>query len=239
MLPPATERVWHFLKEQRWLAGFVMVGGSALALRIAHRLSEDLDFAFPDLKLPRARLDALLKNAAEAGFDFQRNDNEAALNEFIQGGGELHDYQQDFVVDGVVKVSFFAPDSGQARVLGGLQEAGPRLATLPELFKTKALVSAVRSKTRDWVDLFVMLKEHGFTLCDYEAAFREAGAESQFEAGLARLCSGRPQQDDEGFAHLLVKPPKVSDMQAYFTGLRDAWEIERARSAKMKEGGEA
>jgi hypothetical protein len=29
------------------LAGFVLIGGSALALHIHHRISEDLDFAWP------------------------------------------------------------------------------------------------------------------------------------------------------------------------------------------------
>lgn len=234
MLPPATERVWNFLKDQRWLAGFVLVGGSALALRIGHRLSEDLDFAFPDLKLPRLRLDALLKDAAKAGFDFQRNDNEAALNEFMQGGGDLHDYQQDFVVDGQVKVSFFAPDSAQSKVLRADAKPTPRIAELPELFKTKALVSAVRSKTRDWIDLYVLMREHGFNLSDYETAFRDAGAEGQFETGLARLCSGKPQADDEGFEHLLPNPPTVAELQAFFSGLRDAHEIQAAKAAKER-----
>lgn len=234
MLPPATERVWNFLKDQRWLAGFVLVGGSALALRISHRLSEDLDLAFPDLKLPRARLDALLKDAAKAGFDFQRNDNEAALNEFLQGGGELHDYQQDFVVDGQVKVSFFAPDAAQTKLLRGEATAAPRIAELVELFKTKALVSAVRSKTRDWIDLYVLMREHGFTLSDYAAAFKEAGVQSQCETGLARLCSGQPQADDEGFDHLLKNPLTVAQMRSYFEVQRDEFEIQAAKSAKER-----
>lgn len=55
MLPPATEKVWNFLKEQPALAGFVLVGGSALALTLRHRLSEDLDFVYPDTRLPRQR----------------------------------------------------------------------------------------------------------------------------------------------------------------------------------------
>jgi len=32
LLPPATEKVWSFLKNQPALAGFVLVGGSALPL---------------------------------------------------------------------------------------------------------------------------------------------------------------------------------------------------------------
>jgi hypothetical protein len=77
MLKPDTEAVWQFLRRQPSLTGFVLMGGSALALRLGHRQSEDLDTATE------------------------------------------------------------APTSG------------PRLASLPELFRSKALLSARRSRTRD------------------------------------------------------------------------------------------
>jgi hypothetical protein len=51
MLKPDTEAVWQFLRRQPGLTGFVLMGGSALALRLGHRQSEDLDRAsarFPD-----------------------------------------------------------------------------------------------------------------------------------------------------------------------------------------------
>jgi hypothetical protein len=231
LLPAATERVWDFLKAQRMLAGFILVGGSALALRIRHRLSEDLDFAFPELKLPRARLDALLRQAVEAGHDFQRDDDEAALLEFTQGGGDLHDCQQDFLVNGSVKVSFFAPEAGLARVLREPAEPTARVATLAELFKTKCLVSAVRSKSRDWLDLYLLMREHGFSMRDYQSAFRDAGVEHQCDIGLSRLCSGVPQLNDEGYAHLLAEPPTLDQMRRFFIAQRDALEIETAAEA--------
>jgi hypothetical protein len=82
LLPTATEKVWDFLRTQPALAGFVLIGGSALALRIHHRRSEDLDLAFGDAHLPRARLEALQRVAAQTSVDFQRSDDEAALQEF-------------------------------------------------------------------------------------------------------------------------------------------------------------
>ena len=45
MLPKETEEVWNFLKEQKSLSGFVLIGGTALAIRIKHRTSKDLDRA--------------------------------------------------------------------------------------------------------------------------------------------------------------------------------------------------
>ena len=234
MLPPETDKLWKFLQTPPALAGFVLIGGSALALRIRHRVSEDLDLAFPQPRLPRERLDALRRVAHEAGLDFQANDNLAALQEFTAGGGELHDYQQDFLVNGAVKVSFFAPEPPLARVLAAPSEGKVRLASLPELFKTKCLVSAVRSKTRDWLDLYLLLRDHGFTLRDYRAAFVEAGVESQCDTGLTRLCSGSPQRDDEGYAHLLSNAPTLKEMTDSFIAQRNQLEIELAAEAMRR-----
>ncbi len=230
MLPVATEKVWGFLKEQPALAGFVLGGGSALALTIRHRLSEDLDFIWPQVRLPQPRLAALRHQAAAAGFNFVRDDDEAAVEEFAASGMELHDYQQDFVVDGTVKVSFFAADEPLRKVL---QPGGEkiRVASLRESFQAKCLVSAVRSKTRDWLDLFLLMRDHGFTIQDYRAAFVAAGIPAQCDIGLARLCSGEPGRADEGYQHMLTTPPTLAEMKAFFISQRDKLEIETAAAA--------
>lgn len=234
MLPADTKQVWSFLKEQPALAGFVLVGGSALALRIRHRMSEDLDFVSSEPRLPRARLEALCRIAEASGFDFQHQDDEATTQEFADAGLALHDYQQNYLVNQNVKVSFFAPDPPLAMVLKGPLEPTARVATIEELFKTKALVSASRSKTRDWIDLYVLLRDHRFNLRDYRAAFEEAGVSAQCDTGLSRLCSGVPQRDDEGYAHLLSDPPTLEEMKAYFTAQRDKLEIEMAEEAARR-----
>jgi hypothetical protein len=70
MLKPDTKAAWQFLQKQPALAGFVLTGGSALALLLAHRQSEDLDFAWPGAQLPRQRLAALRRASANAGLSF-------------------------------------------------------------------------------------------------------------------------------------------------------------------------
>ena len=234
MLPLETEKVWNFLKEQPALAGFVLVGGSALALTLRHRMSEDLDFAHPSNRLPRPQLDALCREAREAGLDLQRNDDEAALEQFVHDGMELHNYQQDFLANGVVKVSFFSPDAGLQKIISGHDGPRVRIASLAELFKAKCLVSAVRSKTRDWLDLYLLMRDHGFTIRDYQAAFLEAGSQAQCDIGLARLCSGVPQKDDEGFAGLLNPAPRPDEMRDFFIAQREQLEIETAAEMKRK-----
>jgi hypothetical protein len=237
LLPPETEKVWDFLKEQPALAGFVLIGGTALALRIRHRRSEDLDLALLEPRLPRTRLDVLQRAATQSGFDIRRDDDEAAIQEFALGGMDLHDCQQNFLINSAVKVSFFVPDATLAKVLTEPPEASIRIATLAELFKSKCLVSALRSKTRDWLDLYLLLREHGFSLRDFRQAFREAGIENQCDIALSRLCSGVPQRDDEGYAHLLTSPPALEDIKAYFIAQRDLLEIATAAEAMPEQHG--
>ncbi|MCW5557579.1 MAG: nucleotidyl transferase AbiEii/AbiGii toxin family protein, partial [Verrucomicrobiae bacterium] len=68
MLPPETERIWQFLRDQPFLRGFVLIGGTALALRLAHRISEDLDLIHPGPRLPRGSLALLTSEAERQGF---------------------------------------------------------------------------------------------------------------------------------------------------------------------------
>ena len=192
MLPPETENVWKFLAEQRSLAGFVLNGGAALVLRMGHRTSKDLDLAYPELALSRAKIDELIQIAKSAGLILEPNDNQAALDEAFIAGMELHDYQQDFVVNNAVKVSFFTPEACLSKVPIGKPEEKIRVAALSELFNSKCLSSAKRSNTRDWLDLYLLMRDRGFTRRDYRDALRLADTPGQTEISLGRLCKGTP-----------------------------------------------
>ncbi len=202
-----------------------MIGGSALSLRIRHRLSEDLDFAWKGVRLPSAQLDALrVFLREEAGMTIDRNDDEGALVEFEIGGMDLHNYQQDFLVNGAVKLTFFTADEALDRVLSPGLKDKLRIAELSELFATKALVSAQRSKSRDWFDLHCLMRQHGFTIADYREAFVRAEIPTHVDLGLTRLSSGVPQKDDEGLAQLTENPPTVKEMADFFRKQRDVLE---------------
>lgn len=71
MLKPETESLWTFLREQPQLGSFVLTGGSALALQIQHRISEDLDFCTSASKLPVKALDEVIAKAAAEHFRFE------------------------------------------------------------------------------------------------------------------------------------------------------------------------
>jgi hypothetical protein len=151
---------------------------------------------------------------------------------------DLRDYQQDFLADGGVKVSFFTTDSPLTSILSGPSpDNGPRVAELDELFESKAIVSASRSKTRDWFDLFILMREHGFTMRRFRDAFVKHEAKSLYDTAMGRICSGLPEAGDEGYKQLISgSAPSVEEMRDFFRAQRDTLEIELAAEARRKGG---
>jgi hypothetical protein len=230
LLPKETEEVWNFLKEQKSLSGFVLIGGTALAIRIKHRTSKDLDLACLQETLPHGRIEVLLQAGANAGFRIERNDSPAALEEFILGGLDLHDYQQDFIVNSRVKLSLFSADPPLSKVLNEPPESTPRVATLQELFKSKVLVSALRCKSRDWLDLYLLMRDHGFGIEGFRNVFLETGDGLQMDLALTKLCAGVLQRGDEGYFHLLAQAPTLDEIRDFFRARRDELEVILARN---------
>ncbi len=238
MLRPETEKVWSCLRSQPLLAGFILVGGSALALHLRHRFSEDLDFMYPAERLPRSPLDALIRVVEQLGVEFRRHDDPGAMAEFNNGGLDLLDYQQDFLANKTVKVSFFAPEAGDRSVLtSSAQSSEPRLATLDELFRTKSLLSARRSRTRDWFDIYVLMTRCGYTMKDYFDTFSQAGQADQATIGLQRLCSGKPASGDESFEAIQPSPPNVQQLARFFQNQRDIFERTEANHRRPQANG--
>ena len=159
----------------------------------------------------------------------------------IIAGMSLRDYQQDFVVNDAVKVSFFAADDPLCKVLAGESETRTaRVATLDELFASKCLIAASRSKSRDWFDLYTLMLRHGYTMEQFEGAFAQAGIPDQFDRALQRLCSGVPSRGDEGFEQLASQAPSLKVMPEFFIAQRDAWERRSAaRAIQRSDGGMA
>lgn len=211
-LPPATRAVWRRFENEEALRGFILVGGTALSLRIGHRVSEDLDFAFLGMNLPSGQLAALRKKFP----GWKSNDNPASYDEFLNAGMSLHDFQQDYLTEENVKITFFAEDRDALSLLGSGLESGPRVAELAEIFALKALVSAKRSNSRDWFDLYTLIQNHGFTLREFQKAFEKANRLKNLDFAFQRLCSGRPSESDPGFESLAPNPPSVDELAFFF-----------------------
>jgi Nucleotidyl transferase AbiEii toxin, Type IV TA system len=221
MLREDTGRLWDALRTRPELKGFVLIGGSGLALQIGHRRSEDLDFAWPHGNLPRGALRRLVTTAS--GITFVPDDDEIAKQEADDCSLDLGDIMQNYLADGV-RVTFFKSERAEASLLGGTPADPLRIATVPEIFLLKALVTAKRSKSRDWFDLYILFQRHGYKWTDYHDAFMRHGLAHEYGNASSRLCSGQPQRDDEGYKNLVDDPPKLEEMRDYFISLRTDFE---------------
>ena len=210
VMPATTAWLFEEIRANPLLSPFTLIGGSALALHIGHRVSEDLDLITLLPKLPRAALKELERQLGRNGHQITHRIDPAAYDDFQISGLELADSQQDWVVDESVKL---------------------KIATFLELCQLKATVTASRSKSRDWLDLFILERDHQFGMAQWKEAFDRAGlTPMHFEIALNRMCEGKPEAGDEGYSSLLLNPPTVDEMQAKFKQLRHEYESTLART---------
>lgn len=145
ILPPAQQRLWPELKPAPEL-GFVLYGGTALALRLGHRESIDFDF-FSENPLDR---DAIYKR-----FPFMKQstillDQENTLSVLVPYGDQDHDN---------VKVSFFgAIGFGRVDQPDITDDGVLQVASLNDLMATKLKVILQRPEAKDYRDIAEMIK---------------------------------------------------------------------------------
>jgi nucleotidyltransferase AbiEii toxin of type IV toxin-antitoxin system len=139
VLPPSQRRLWADLDQIP--SGFVLYGGTALALRLGHRTSEDFDF---------------FSNAL-----FQPDELERRIT-FLTGAPRLQSSPNTLVSlverEGPVKISFFGGLS--LRRVGDPEAAegsGVLVASLLDLAATKVKVVQDRAEAKDYVDLHQLL----------------------------------------------------------------------------------
>lgn len=234
-LPPETARLWRRLESEPLLAGFVLIGGTALTLRIGHRISEDLDFAYLGELLPTLRLQQFTRAMSAAGFRFESNQDVRAEQDFINSGLLLEDHQQNYLVNGATKVSFVRLENSTTALLSGTPTAPLRVATLDEIFKTKALVCAERSKSRDWFDLYILLTRYGYTMKDLYLAFEEAECPHSFKVAEQRLRACVRAKTDEGYQQLVDPSPSPEELRAFFNAALDELQVDLSKTAFKKQ----
>lgn len=228
MLRPDTQALWDRLKTCPAMRGFVLVGGTALTMHLGHRISEDLDFMWSDVRLPKGRIAGLHRWCDEKSITLAANDSAAAIKEFEDSGSSLRDYQQDYVATGTVKLTLVAPLREVRVFLPHDPGAALRVATVEEIFRLKCLACADRSKSRDWLDLYLMLSQRLFEPIEVLRTFQTAGVPAKFDIAMLRLCQAMEQPDDEGYKTLMPQPPTLQQMKDYFVVLRDQIEVEAA-----------
>jgi nucleotidyltransferase AbiEii toxin of type IV toxin-antitoxin system len=139
ILPAAQRALWNELTEVS--REFVLYGGTALALHLAHRKSVDFDL-FGSRALDLAQIEqgiSFLKGAKV----IQRDKN--TLSAIVDRGGP-------------VKVSFFGvPNLPRLSAAVVANDNGLGVASLLDLAGTKASVVQVRAEAKDYIDIDALI----------------------------------------------------------------------------------
>jgi len=236
-MPEATRKNFARLKDDPRLASFTLVGGTALALQIGHRISEDLDFNIFGQKLPMRAIDGILDELAAGGATIESMITSEQKSKFkINTSEDLDHYIQDYLIDGA-KVTFHSRNENerpkqQIDFLKSAQkivvsEGGFNVLGIDGLFVMKSIVVYDRVKSRDIYDLMALTRDQGYTLDDIFSAIdayqpiRNKDPEhfKSVVTGLIPL-----DKDDEGFSGINLHV-KIDEIVKYFKRLINDYEI--------------
>ena len=145
-MPEKTLRVFQQLKSQAFISNFTLVGGTALAIQIKHRQSEDLDFVFDgedlNINLIKRNIHKLFPNHRIIRQD--------------------HNLQIDVLVN-EVKVTFFS--TGAVAIPFRVREYSfaedkLNIARAKAIATLKFSAIAQRNTIRDYYDLYCLSRYH-------------------------------------------------------------------------------
>lgn len=159
ILPPAQRQLWHELGPAAVL-GFVLYGGTAIALRLGHRASVDFDF-FSEKPLDRESIREVFPFMAQS---IVLQDERNALSVLVPcvDGERTH-----------IKVSFFGTIGfGRVGEPQMTEDGVLRVASLDDLMATKVKVVLQRAEAKDYRDIAEMIRA-GVSLPRGLAAARE------------------------------------------------------------------
>ena len=147
ILPEAQKQIWPQLKEIKSL-GFVLYGGTALALRYGHRQSIDFDF-FTDQPLDHDKIVKFLPCAHHA--------------EVLQSQKNAYTLLIP-VAENYVKISFFGTlEFGRVGIPELTRDKNILVASQEDILATKLKTILQRVEVKDYIDIASLL-EHGMSL---------------------------------------------------------------------------
>ena len=245
-MPEVTQKNFTRLKDDPRLAGFTLVGGTALALQIGHRISEDLDFNIFGQKLPMRAIDGILEELAAGGATIESLiTSEQKLKFKINMSENLDHSIQDYLINGA-KVTFHSRNENerpkqQIDFLKSAQkimvsERGFNVLGIDGLFVMKSIVVYDRGKSRDIYDLMALTRDHGYTLDDIFSAIdayqpisnKDPEHFKSVVTGLIPL-----DKDDEGFSSINLHV-KINEIFKYFKRLINDYEIKTVNQLRPR-----
>ena len=175
---------------------YYLVGGTAIALYLGHRRSIDFDLFKPSAINHKRNLDKVLATS----FEHNVTRRVAEQMNLIVNDVKLTFFQYPFPVEPTVRY-----------------EQTFRLPSLLQLAAMKAYALGRRSKWKDYVDLYFLLRDH-FTIADITACatqlFGELFSEKMFRS---QLCYFEDIDYTEAVDWLVANPPTDEEIKQRLT----------------------
>jgi hypothetical protein len=238
-LAAKTRPVFELLAKRPALDPFVLIGGTAMALQMQHRLSEDLDFWLPAQHMSPYWIDRMMLDLREEGHTCNFTTSPASITAFkINTGEDLRRCAQDWTVNGV-KVQLFCPTDvafdhfrQYTRIERAQSATTFEVMGLEGIFAMKAYTIHRRTRSRDLVDLWHFVQT-GKTVADILRTGLQASPSASADYAKSVLRGDVPlDAQDEGF-ELLCPGLTMATIYQDFTQRIDALEVEQARQVAL------
>ena len=236
ILRPEANALFEVLARAPEMEGLTLIGGTALALQIDHRISLNFDFAQFGGSLPNFAIDKLISRLKQEGHQAQMITSPAQISQFkINHGLNLLDRARDYVIDGV-KVTFFVHGKNSSqeafyRSAKKVREAGMCFDILGTegLKVAKTLVLADRVRSRDLYDLYVLMRDHDYSLNTLFSTVKELGTVDDNELYKAIMRGEIPLDDDDEGLEAVELHTDYKQIIEYFKHETDEYETRLAR----------
>jgi predicted nucleotidyltransferase component of viral defense system len=246
LMPESTQNIFNRLKDDPRLVGFTLVGGTALAIQIGHRISEDLDFNIFGQVLPTKAIDSVLNDLEASGSKIQSLITSGQKSQFkINTSDNLDNHIQDYLIDGA-KVTFHSRnEKDRPKQQIDFLKSTPKLSVSKQgfnvlgvdgLFVMKSMVIYDGVKSRGLYDLMVLTRDHSysieqiFTAINAYQPLRDKDPErfKSVVTGIIPL-----DKNDEGFSSIHLKV-KITDIYKYFKKMVDDYEVNLVKTLQGK-----
>lgn len=242
VLTDKAKSLFKTLAASKELEGLTLMGGTALALQIGHRISLDFDFATFSKTLPLKNIDEFIARLKSTGLHQVQEitDGEREARFRINYGESLRNYARDYVIDDI-KVTFFSHGKTQPQREFYKQEIKIRedkmsfdIMGVGGLKVSKMLVLADRVRSRDLYDLMILMNHYDYKLTDALEMVKQIGHIDDPEHYRAVMTSViKLDEKDEG-----LKPVNIDytmpEIYQFFDKLFEAHDIQKAKTLFSK-----
>lgn len=242
ILRPEASALFDVLARAPEIEGLTLIGGTALALQLGHRISLDFDFAQFGGSLPGFAIDQLISRLKREGHQAQIITSSAQISQFkINHGMNLLDRARDYVIDGV-KVTFFVHGKNkeqeefyQSTKKVREAEMSFDILGIEGLKVAKTLVLADRVRSRDLYDLYILMRDQNYTLEALFTTVKTLGTIDDPEHYKAIMRGEIPLDDDDEGLEAVELINSGEQMYEYFNHEINECEIKVARDYFLNE----